>query len=64
VVDDAVGRVVEPEPERLAATLDALAADRGTLGAMGERARERARGYDWSRIAAEYESLFEELSSR
>jgi glycosyltransferase involved in cell wall biosynthesis len=64
VVDDAVGRVVDPKPERLAATLDALAADRGALGTMGQRARERARGYDWSRVAGEYESLFEELAGR
>jgi glycogen(starch) synthase len=64
VVDDAVGRVVEPDPGRLARTLDELAGDREGLDAMGERARERAITYDWERIAARYESLFEDLSGR
>jgi len=64
VVDDAVGQVVEPTPERLALTLDGLARDRDAVDAMGERARERALDYDWSRVAGEYESLFGELSSR
>ncbi|WP_276258693.1 glycosyltransferase family 4 protein [Haloglomus litoreum] len=61
VVDDTVGRVVEPSPDALARTLDDLARDSGALEAMGARARERALAYDWSQVAVQYEALFEGL---
>jgi glycogen(starch) synthase len=60
VVDAAVGRVVDPTPATLAETIDHLLTADG-FDRLASRARQHAESYDWSRVAAEYEALFEGL---
>lgn len=62
VVSDTVRRVLEPDPLVLARTLDALARQPWTVAGLSEAACERALGYDRGRVAAEFESLFADLT--
>lgn len=63
-VTDDMGVIVEPEAEAIATELDTLAADPALVSRMGEAARRRASEFSWGSIAAQYESLFEDLTSR
>ena len=58
------GRIVDTDPAALAGALDHLSWDRAAVARMGERARERAVGYSWDRVAEEYEQLFREVAER
>lgn len=62
VVDDgAEGLLVEPKSsEMLAATLIRLLEDAQLRRAMGERGREKAAAYDWSRVAGQVLDFYEE----
>lgn len=60
-VTEEIGRVVEPSPERIAAVLDELAIAPSLTERLGENARTRANQYAWSRIAEQYEALFDGL---
>jgi len=55
VEDGATGRVVDPEPEALAAAIDELAGDRAEAQRLGEAGRESLRSFDggWDRIVEE-----------
>jgi glycosyltransferase involved in cell wall biosynthesis len=55
VEDGLNGRVVEPEPEALAAAIDDLARDRSEARRLGEagRASLRKLGFGWDRVVAE-----------
>lgn len=63
LVHERGGGVVTPagDPEALAETLLALAADRGTVEAMGKRAREVAEGCSWRTVAERYLELYQAL---
>ena len=55
VEDGVTGRIVDPEPEALAAAIDELAGDRAETQRLGESGREFLRSFDggWDRIVEE-----------
>ena len=50
VEDGVSGLVCDPRPERLAAAIDGLAADRGRAAALGAAGRARARAITWDHV--------------
>jgi glycosyltransferase involved in cell wall biosynthesis len=63
-VTDEVGRVIEPNADALARTLDELAADPEGTARLGAAARERAESYSWDAVAGEYEALLRSLTQK
>jgi glycosyltransferase involved in cell wall biosynthesis len=53
-----------PEPDALAAALEALLADETEVRLLGENARRRADRFDWPAVAAEMEGMFLETLRR
>lgn len=65
VADGDTGRVVDPDDaERLEAALDELLSDPARARALGEKARERVRRYDWNNGAVELDRVLREAALR
>ncbi len=71
--ESALGELVEPgvhgvctapDPEPLAAALDALLADESEVRRLGENARRHAEQFDWTAVAERVENLFLELNDQ
>ncbi len=62
LVDHDVGSLVEPgDPDALTSALLALLTDEPRRRALGERARARAAGYTWDRVAHRLAEIYEDL---
>lgn len=57
------GLLVEPDPAALAKAIDQLASDPTLRDQLAERSRRRAERYSWTRIDAELDALYQEISS-
>lgn len=62
VAESGAGRVVEGDPERLAATLEELLKDQEGRRRMGERGRQAvAEGFTWPVVAARMEEIYRQV---
>lgn len=62
LVDEDIGRVVDPSPDMLARLLDNLARNEEEAIRLGSNARRRSKRYAWSEIAEQYEHLYRSVT--